>query len=286
MAFRKRRFRSRGSRSFRAPLARKRRTWVTALRSGCAFQNIPWNASTESCETVFKLVLFDNALLEGGFSDRCTIRRIIGDIWFYPTLDYARATTPEQLYILLSTEGNQFMHVGLLNADVTRDAAGNLTTGNVFPWSSDFDYSEAQWLKTWQHNWAVTDNQTGYTLTNRASDLTREFPVYKPDVHTWLVPGTAACNELVSGSGLICIETTGEVECEPCEQPGGFESESLQVSVPKKWGLHLDIKKRISMRENNELYLNCDWAIPDTVVPDDGWTMGVYTALKILVEMG
>jgi len=282
MAFRKK-FRGRGRR-FRAPLARKRRTWVSAFRSGCNFMTVPWDPPVESCSQQIKLVLLDNALLQSGFSDRATVRRIVGDIWVTPLPDFFIPATPEALYLELAGNGNALVHMGLLRKPVGRDSSGSLTTPNYLPIASDFDQSDAEWLKTWQHMWAPNDG-TKYHLSNSATGATTETPVYKPDVHTWLVPGTAACNELATGSGFICIETTGNVDCEECDVPAGNTGEDIEVAIPQKWHTHFDMKRRIPLREDHELYLHLDWAQGLGTVPAEAsWFLYLYASIKLLVE--
>jgi len=285
MAFRKRFPRRRFNRRFRAPLARKRKTWVTSLRSGCNYLSIEYNPPVESCSMQFKAVLLDNALLEGGFSDRATVKRILGDFWFTPQPDFGNYTTPELMYSDLANFGNHFVHVGLLKKGLGRDSTGTLQTPNFFPINDDFDYSEAQWLKTWQHLWQPQD-QTSFILQNVANGAAGRFPVGTDDTHTYLVPGTAACNELATGSGFICIETEHSVDCEECPQPFGLATESIEVAIPQKWHVHLDIKKSIPMREDDELYLHFDWAggIGSGGTPIVPWHTSMYFDIKTLVE--
>lgn len=285
MAFRRSRNRNfRSGRPRRAPLARKRRTWVSAIRSGCEYLTVMWDPPVESCSQQVKWVLLDNALLESGFSDRATVRRIIGDLWITPQPDYGIFATPEALYTELSVFGNAFIHMGLLRKPLGRDSFGALGTPNYIPIASDFDHSEAEWLKTWQHLWQPVDG-ANFHIANVANGAAGRFPVGTDDTHTYLVPGTPACNELATGSGFICIETEHSVDCEECPQPFGLESETLDVALPKKWHVHLDVKKRIPMREDQELYLHLDWNQGLGSAPTaNNWMLNLYGSVKLLLE--
>jgi len=235
----------------------------------------------ESCEQVLDLILLDNAALESGFSDRCTVKRIVGGLWVKPLPDYASAGTPDDLYTGLNS-GTFHAHLGLLRKPLGHEGPVTpLSTGKYFPHEEDFSLSEAEWLKTWQHMWSPADGIPGYELTAVAPDTSSQTAVWPTVIQTCSAPD----NVFADGNGTFCIETTTEESfCVPCDQQAGLASFSQFVSIPRWWHIPLDLKKSIPMREDQELKLELSLAhLTDSAV-DFNWFIQFYAMIKILVE--
>jgi len=265
-------------RRFRAPLARKRRTWVTGIRSGCLVSQVPYDPSPESCSTQFKIVLLDNATLEAGFSDRLTVRRILGHVWTLPTASFGNDQI--QNYGDLST-AFWMQHVGLLRKPLGRDFSGALVTPNYFPITADFDFSEAEWLHTWHQAWFPGDNSTVYEFQTTADGSQAVVADQCLDVHTTGAPD----NIFTDGTGTIDIETDcNPPNCFQCDVAPGIQFADIQVSVPKVKPIAIDFKRKIPMREDQELFLHFDFANVSGTPPELDWVMQWYAWVKILVE--
>ena len=285
MAFK--RFRAKRGRTFRrhrAPLARKRRTWITSLRTGCTPLIVPWDPGQESCAVLSKFILVDNALLESGFSDRATVRRILGDLWFIPTYEFTGQYQDD--YVQLSG-AYWATHLGLLRKPLGRATTSSaLQTPVYIPSQVDFDYSEAEWLKTWQHQWWPAQGQALELVVQPAGSHVIGVSQCN-DVHTTGLPD----NSFVDGTGTINIETD-------CMTPTCFDCEvtnsnviqtNASAKIPDPWHVHFDIQKRIPMREDQELYLMLDWhlyTVPAQPLANPGWNMAVTGGIKTVIEMG
>lgn len=261
MAFRRKRTFRKYPRRGR-PMARVRRTWVPGFTTQmCDAISIPVVA-TEPCDTTAALVvLVDNQTLQDKFSDQATVKRIVGRYSFQlnPRLDLA-ADQFEQ-YLRLAN-ANAELFVGLRVAEQTHTdlPLGGSPAVGIDVFSTD-DYSEMRWKRTWQHQWMAIDNFTMQVADQIAQEAMR-FPVGTDDTHTH-VGGTEACNELVTGSGFICIETDHTIDCEECLQPLATSRWHALLGAPRTWTLNFDLKKGISLRENQELHLVINYGALD-----------------------
>lgn len=272
MAFR-RPFRKTTRRTFRrgAPLARKRRTWITSVDANvCNFLEI----SLQDCEagaSQARIVLVNNTVLEDKFSDRAVVRRIVGHVWLAPTWD---ATTPTNdcnanFLAVASSYGQAFL--GLRKYE--KNGAGNVLP--VDPMSSDDDFSEAQWLKTWQHLWIPT-GEVNYLPEH---DVVSCSTYVCADTHTT----GALDNDFVDGTGTINIETE-------CGDPVAASCTATQPAIcqqtfkyPIPWHQPFDIKKRIPLREDQELGLEMDLLWPNAAILVNP-RMQLITNFKVLLE--
>jgi len=273
MAFR-RKFSKRFRRPFRrAPVARVRRTWRTALvPTVCNQLEVPLEPCPVEDQTgsLARIVLVDNTTLESSFSDRARVKRVVGDLWFAPTWD---DTTPSNCaqHFLAALSAYYQTHIGLRRFESNR--LGSF--GNFSPLTSDYDYSEAQWLKTWQHVWipeATVDFIPSFTQVACAAVLC-------PDVHT----AGILDNDFVEGTGTINIETDcGDPQTITCDavQPNQCNS---SVKFPRPWHVHFDIKKSVPLRENMGLALDMEF-----IAPNSGFLvnprMQIFGGLKVLLQ--
>jgi len=275
VAFRRkfRRF-SRG-RSFRRgpPVARVRRTWVTALLpTVCDFLEFALQPCGElhtgSAQTRF--VLLPNSQLESQFSDRARVVRIVGDLIFQPTWDATVAGDCTGDFLAgLTGYGQAFM--GLRKYE--KNAAGFALT--VDPLGNTTDYSEAQWLRTWQHFWVPRAD-----VQFAASHTTKSCAIgICADTHTTGAPD----NILTDGTGTIDIETDctvyGPVECTATQDPACVET----VGFPSVWHQRFDMKKRIPLREDQELALEAEFMWPNAATLVNP-RIQVFGGIKLLLE--
>jgi len=255
MAFRK--FRKKTMRRRRGPpLARVRRTWVTCFRENWCDPVVldldACNPETPSqSENDLWMVLLDSANLEALFSDRARVARIVGDVWWYGEFQTPPQDPAARLVADIAIDTWQGF-IGLKKDQVTGTQAPGVGM-SYKPLVDDFDFSEAQWLKTWQraHRAYVAQQENIAQLSNLS------FPY--SDVHTYVVPGTPSCNDLAEGTGTICIET--EPTCVTCENPD-IESTGVESRYPILHHFHIDHKRGIRLRENEQLLLQFGYVFP------------------------
>lgn len=285
MAFRKRFSRSR--RRFSKPVARKKTTWVTSLViDPCNPLNIPMCIPSDGCcTTKWKMVLMDQNTMQGLFSDRLTVVRILGDLWIVPDPHLELSADAIDAYNRLAQIQAECFF-GLKRGEITTQSAS--ATSDIWDVTGT-DLSEFQWMKTWAHRWEAFDGSSANIALNVTPLVFNlSIPVSKPDVHTYVVPGTPFCNTLTTGSGQICVETEDNVECVSCEQTIAANSlimNTVHLETRPNWHVHLDVKKRIPMRENQELYLMFNGRNPSAGSNND-FSWQVKGNLRALVQMG
>jgi len=254
MAFRKRTFRKK---PFGRPVARVRRTWNTNIRaSWCNLYQFNIGACSDGrsgTSVIFQLV--NQTILEDQFSDAASVKRITGDLFFYQLL---RNPPPGPEVVAANNLLSYYQaFVGLRKRLI--NAQGETTA--FHPLDEDDDFGEARWLRTWTHH-----SQGGNVLSNITGTTHQDafYPVKDVDVHTYIVPGTPACNTLATGSGTICIETTGDIDCVPCDHDGTTFQQGFAVQEPRIWHFHIDLRRKRGMylKENEELVLQFDFAHP------------------------
>jgi len=283
MAFRRKFPRAR-RRFSRAPVARKKRTWVTALTiDPCNPLRVPFCIPTDGCcTTKFKMILMDQNTMQQLFSDRLSIVRIIGNLWIVPD-PLLFGATPDQAYARLAAIQSE-MFFGLKRGETTTQSAS--ATSDIWDVTGT-DLSEFQWLKTWHHRWEAFDGAEVSVASNSVPiDFNLSIPVGTDDTHTH-IGGVEACNELATGTGTICIETDHSVDCEVCAQQipaNALQQLGVKLHARPNWHVHIDVKKKIPMRENQELYLMFNGRNPQNAFDDQVWE--VKGNLRCLVEMG
>ena len=153
--FRKRRFKRSFRRARGAPLARKRRTWIqSVLLDPCEPEQVaicnPDDAAC--CTTRFVQVIVENSVLQERFSDRATVRRILGNLQviFDPDLEGA-PTVDDQYTRLAAAYGSLF--VQLIKRPINSNGDAELPPEIWNSTSVIEAYSESRALKTWWHHW-------------------------------------------------------------------------------------------------------------------------------------
>lgn len=246
-------------RGFKRPVARVRRTWITSVNATlCNVQSVPLVGCSElPDQNRFRIVIVNNTVLEDKFSDRATLVRIVGDLWLDPVWDAVPDTTCDDQFGVTASAYTQ-MFVGLRRFEVNSLGAALV----VDPLDSDADLSESQWLKTWQHTW-FPHGGTLYTPTYTSHGCGVSVCA---DTHT----SGALSNDFVDGTGTIEIETT-------CNDPVTTTCDAVQDSLcqqqfdyPQPWHLHLDVKKRVPMREDQEVALEFQSVAPWAANPSAG----------------
>lgn len=257
MAFRKSRSRRTTSfpRRFRKPLAKVRRTWFASFRhEWCDPVELPLLGCDQEdpaeAENDLRIILIGQPSLQAIFSDRCRVRRIVGDIWWEPVFGVPLqdpAAAPSADFAL-----NAYQAFYGLRKDETSDQQ---PFGLQYdPIMSDADFSEAQWIKTWQHA------QTGsIAQTIQLTDMsTMQFPVQCNDVHT----AGILDNSFTNGTGTINIETDClEPTCKNCEN-GTVQTSGYSANTPRLGHFHIDFRRAISLRENDQLMLQLGFVFP------------------------
>jgi len=246
---RKRTFRPRGR-----PLARVRRSWVTNIRASWCnpyqFQLQACSEGRSATSLIFQIV--NQTILQDEFSDSAAVKRVVGDLFFQPFYDNPPPALTDVIAAEYALTAYQAF-AGLRKRQV--NAAGE--TIAVHPLDDDEDYGDARWLRTWHHL-----NYPGSYVEAGIGTTSGQYPVIRPDVHTYVVPGTPACNTLATGSGTICIETENTLDCEACDS--SHTSSILAITQARPWHFHMDIKRKRGMylKENEELVLQVDLAFP------------------------
>lgn len=258
MAFRRTRktpFRRR--RSPMKTFAKKRRTWVTSFNQDlCNVINQDFNA-TEVCQDVgVKLILISSSTLHNVFSDRARVVRVLGDLWLWPTITPDGSSFDK---LAIAAAGSQFQgFVGLRRHDTNPLEIANESLNYIpRPLQSDsshdhaYDLSESQWKKTWQHTWFPSYR---FGIQGFSAQFNLSFPVQCNDVHTTGVGD----NDFVDGTGTINIETTCNTpDCVACPQDLGDVALVGQMpGLPGPWHVHVDYRKPISLREDQELEID------------------------------
>jgi len=250
--FRRRPFRRRKSFSRKRPLARVRRTWLTSMNAlVCDPVEVPLGPCGEApAPQKGRIILVDNSVLESSFSDRASVKRIVGDLWFFPTYD---GTDPFTCLESLTAAGSFFPQMFMGLRKLQTNANGDVLSAD--PMVSDFDFSEAEWLRTWQHTWfprLSTKYVFPYTVHSCGVAIC-------PDVHT----AGLLDNDFVDGTGTINIETDcGDPESVSCTAEQDDRCEAI-AKYPDPWHVHFDIKKSIALREWEELGLDLEVVYSD-----------------------
>jgi len=284
MAFRRktRRFK----RPFRAKLARRRKTWYQFNLDPCnplILEHCP--ADDGCCTDKAAIELLGNQQLQDLFSDRASVVRVLGDLWFVDNM--GTITSPGDIRAWLQYLGSKQEFLGLRRGEITSQAP-TMPLSDI--WDTNFDdLSEGQWFKTWQNfHTAFSDFGVG-DMSSLASGWSMFFPVRGSDVHTHIA-SVESCNPLTSGTGDICIETDFEDDCLECGQAlnqGQVNFTQTSLDAPRPWHVHLDVKKRISLRENQGLYLLYNlrhWLTPPPLSADS--FTAIYGNVRLLIEMG
>lgn len=243
------------------------------------------------CTTRWNQVILDNALLRTEFSDRAVVRRILGNmlIWFDPQIDQA-VDVDEQYARLATSYGSLFCQ--LLVRPVNASGVAELPPDIWDTTSVLSGFSESKAKKTWWHHWSSNQN-FGLVLGDNAADP-QDMSAIRPkfeDCVTGLVNQCITRSQLTGGDGFTWdytapggIRLTGE--CVPC---GSIDLTTRtahgQLAMPKNWLFTFDIKKRISLREDEQLILDFQGRMPFSQFFPGSGQFAVYGGgIKTLLE--
>lgn len=288
MAFRRKRaFRKSWPR--RARLARRRKTWIESQNiDPCDPVVLEHCQPLDGCCTdIVRIEIIGNQTLQDQFSDRASVVRVFGDLWFQPYMGTLTSVVDLAAWVVYLNAVQRFL--GIRKGEITSQAP-ELPTLDI--WDSAFsDLSEGRWFKTWQQFLNPQQFQDISLGNNEDSGFSLHLPVATNDTHTFVVPGTPACNSLASGTGNVCIETETDIDCFECGQSldiGQINFSQSSAKIAPAWHVHIDFKKRIPLRENEGLYLVYNqrhYQSAGQPAAQDSFT-GIYGNLRALIEMG
>lgn len=279
----------------RAPLARVRRTWIQSmLIDPCDPQVVPLCVPAEQglcCTTRFVEVLVDNQVLQSQFSDRARVRRSLVDlnIGFDPRL----TSNPEENYARLSACMGS-MYVQLLKRPI--NGSGNTELPPEI-WDSTSvieGYSESKALKSWWHHWNPFNGfktdlsfPDGSMVTN---GIRPKFTDCATGAETSLF-GTIASGTGAFGSAPACTGTPADGvklsgDCVACGELdfSSLTAHSSALGTPASWHFRADIKKRIPLREDEQLVLDFQFRTQFVKVFTDGSLVILGGGIKTLLE--
>jgi len=237
------------------------------------------------CTDKAGIELLGNLTLQGSFSDRAVVRRVLGDLWFVPRMGTITSPADIETWMVWLNQAEEFL--GLRIGEVNSQTPNGAPLFDI--WNPAYeDLSEGQWKKTWQRFLDGNGVSLGLGING---DISIDLNMPASDVHTTgsTIPGAKSCSTLASGSGSICIDTS--IDCEACPQgftAGAINWSSSSSRFPPAWHVHLDVKKRLSLRENQVLYLVYNLRHYDqgsTLPANDSFT-AIYGNVRCLVEMG
>lgn len=265
------------------PVARKRRTWLQSLNiDPCQFLELDHCLPQDGCCTDKAAIeLIGQTTLQDQFSDRLVVRRILGDLWFTPNMGTITSVGDIPNWINYLSAKQEFLgiRVGEVNSQ-------HVTAPLYDVWATNFDdLAEGQWKKTWQN---FTSPLPEFSAgANDALSFDLNLPA--SDVHTTgsTIPGAKSCSTLASGTGSICIDTS--IDCEAC--PQGINANAITWSnfagkMPGSWHVHIDMRRRVSLRENQVLYLIYNLRHWGGAPPASDSFTAIRGNVRTLVELG
>jgi len=275
MARRRRTFRPkfhRGSRS-RSPVAHVRRTWIQSLLvDPCDPQLIPICDGNDGepgcCTTRWEQVLVDNQVLEDKFSDRATVVRSIGDVLIALDPRIGGISGGEVYTRLAAAAGS--LYVQLIKRPVDKDGNSELPP-DIWDSSSVIEaFSEGKAMKTWWHHWNPFDqfgfNTSLFRGAFQTSAIQHEFQDCSGDTVGLWGAGTAPGTMSIGSSAPDCIPDTPVeplklagncVECGEIDLfNAGVGSDTYVLRGLPAWRFKFDLKKHISLREDEQLSLD------------------------------
>lgn len=267
---------------------------------GCnGFPTSDFGPDEEHCETRFKLTLFDQATLQNTFSDRARVVRILGSIhYLWQLTSIGPGDTADALSSLLSTTLQLFS--GLRVDDVNSDGQ----TQSFRPIEAIQDYTEARWLRTWEKWWYPSDGLrygANGTVQGGFNGCCPNVTGNIPAIHTGTAEGDTTGADIASGTGhwtTWANAGTIQTDCAPCEVPTTYNNVTTDAGVtksyPQPYRQRLALRKRIPMREDQQLDLHTSWSLRDftgghTTPTDLDWgqvTLIIVPRVKVLIEVG
>lgn len=158
-------------------------------------------------------------------------------------------------------------------------------------------YSESKAMKTWWHFWNPFDTFGLDVMTPsgsmETSGLKHKFTECTTGVDAAFYGALSAGTGTV-GATLASTCTTGgaqtpmllSAECVPCGSLdfGQLQANGVKLGVPRAWRFHLDVKKRISLREDEQLNLDFQFRSPFSAIFNDGSIVMLLGGIKTLLE--
>jgi len=285
----KRKFRKGPRSSFRRhgrPLARVRRTWIeSVIIDPCSPQQIPLLSNLDGCVTTrWEQVLVNNQVLQDQFSDRASVKRILGNLQVaFAVLQ--GATDPNDVYLRLATATGS-LFVQLIKRPI--DAAGQTELPpDIWNTSSVISgYSEAKALKTWWHHWNAYDAFSTEAGATTVDGTVNTFGI-APRLH---ICGTtdSACVTITDGTLDPVVGVRLDAECVAC---GSLDMSTVSLvgnngalRTPRVWNFAFDVRKSIALREDEQLVLDFQFRTPNQQAYTD-WEMIVSGgAIKTLLQ--
>lgn len=288
-------------RSFRprgAPLARKRRTWIQSLLvDPCEPELVALcNPDDQTCCTTrFVQVVVENSLLQERFSDRATVRRILGNLQVEFNPDLAGAPDVDGQYARLAAAFGS-LYVQLIKRSINSTGDAELPPEIWNSTSVIEGYSESRALKTWWHHWFSNDVFSLQLGANQVAEFQQQS--WAPSLDMCIAP-VGACvtpESLTNGNGYTFAvngqHTDGftlKGECVPCGDPYNPSAvvNTGTLKLPRIWNFAFDIKKRIALREDEQLVLDFQFRSPFNSLISGGTnaSIGVQAGgIKTLLE--
>lgn len=294
MAFRrsfKRKFTRPFSRPTLARKANKRRTWVIApITLGCQTLILNYEPDPDSgCGQFFQLPMLDNTTLQNLFSDRATVVRILGDLWFTPIVNLADNVC-DGVSFNAALNAHMLLRMGLRTFEI--DQAGDSI--NLHPINSFDDWSEGRWKKTWQHYWPRGFAGGRYSSNQRCPGdyvgVCSDTSASAGSIETGTFPGGSGGTSFAEGTGFIDVHGTIpaiSTNCNLIQVPEGSgvrSGFSFETRLPSAWHVHMDIKKRFPLRENQDLRIQGEFGEPGAPGSQHIAEMEIAGGIRVLLE--
>lgn len=242
------------------------------------------------CPNSGKIVVFSLQELLGSsawtananFPDAVRIRRIEGNIYFRPQPITAATLGIDACFAATSqNDKTNYLRVGLRKAQGTQSTSGvppgaNPMRGGSSP-SELADYTDARWLKSWEH---VFDpgGVVGATASNNFSCCSVQAGYTLPSWETTL------------GTGAWAGAAVPPIVCEPCGDPEDPATDlgcTFSFQTPRWWHCRVRYGRTIVLKENDDLGLYFGWERMeqvDSVARETQTDMEFFGGIKLLLE--
>lgn len=231
-------------------IARTRKQWITVANtmSQCHYQCIEWTPG--NCKTNVLLGFLENEDLQSLFGDNCSVAALRGSISFLPIwqVPYDRVSN--------SRDNGAFWNAYINNLDGTIiQARCGLKRSEVTPAFPDglfydpadsFNFSDGQWLKLYNHQWSLESEKSAH--------------YYPVSAVYGICPTVTSSNSILTdGSGTIDgVDTTCTIGIKTAPvTPTTPQLVTVTIPPVKPWILPINYRRKIRMKENEELNLHC-----------------------------
>lgn len=266
------------------------------LIDNCDPQEVPLCSPDDEvcCTTRFVEVILENQVLQDKFSDRAAVRRILGNLQIGFNPDLAGAADVDEQYTRLSAAQGS-LYVQLLVRPVNSNGDAELPPDIWNATSVIEGFSESKAKKTWWHHWNPFSGfrlQTGSTVVNPYQPQ-GVFP-RMVDCATQAIDQCVEPQDLTSGTGKTWqtapvpggFNLSGE--CDDCGDPIDLSAGVFigDLHAPSHWNFQFDVKKRIALREDEQLILDFQFRSPFTSIigPSAASLIVFGGGIKTLIE--